>query len=121
TSDQIFELDTLPQSLAVIGSGVIALELAQAMQRLNVKTTVFARSKKVGSLTSSYLQTLAQQELSKELNFKFEILPTTVKADKNKVVITFNEHGQEQSIEVDYLLSATGRSSHLDTLHLEQI
>ena len=121
TSDQIFELETLPQSLAVIGSGVIALELAQAMQRLNVKTTVFARSKKVGSLTSSYLQTLAQQELSKELNFKFEILPTTVKADKNKVVITFNEHGQEQSIEVDYLLSATGRSSHLDTLHLEQI
>jgi len=48
TSDQIFELEKLPQSLAVIGSGVIAIELAQAMQRLGVKTTVFARSRKVG-------------------------------------------------------------------------
>ena len=37
TSDDIFELETLPNSLAVVGSGVIALELAQAMQRLNVK------------------------------------------------------------------------------------
>ena len=33
TSDEIFELEQLPESIAVIGSGVIALELAQALQR----------------------------------------------------------------------------------------
>src|SRR5690606_3509796 len=44
TSDEIFELSQLPKSLAVIGSGVIAIELAQAIQRLGVDTTLFARS-----------------------------------------------------------------------------
>jgi Pyruvate/2-oxoglutarate dehydrogenase complex, dihydrolipoamide dehydrogenase (E3) component, and related enzymes len=39
TSDQIFELEQLPKSVAVIGSGVIALELAQALTRLNINTT----------------------------------------------------------------------------------
>ncbi len=71
TSDQIFELNALPKSLAVIGSGVIAIELAQAMQRLGVNTTVFARSRKVSVLTSPKLQQLAQTEISTELEIKF--------------------------------------------------
>lgn len=50
TTDQIFELNTLPKSIAIIGSGVIALEIAQAMHRLGVETTIFARSKELGYL-----------------------------------------------------------------------
>ena len=37
TSDDVFELPDLPSSLAVIGTGVIALELGQAMHRLGVR------------------------------------------------------------------------------------
>lgn len=122
TSDQVFEIPTLPKSLAVIGSGVIAIELAQAMQRLGVETTVFARSKKIGSLTSLDLQTLAQEIFSKELNIKYEILPEQVeKLGEDKVQINFIENGSNQSIEVDYLLSATGRTTNLDTLNIQHI
>src|SRR5690606_8619091 len=87
TSDEIFELSQLPKSLAVIGSGVIAIELAQAMQRLGVSTTMFARSQKVGSLSSPTLQSLAQKELSQEINIKFKVLPDQVKklADQIKI------------------------------------
>ncbi|CAB1218073.1 dihydrolipoyl dehydrogenase [Acinetobacter bouvetii] len=118
TSDQIFELEQLPQSLAVIGSGVIAIELAQAMQRLGVKTTVFARSRKVGALTSPNLQKIAQHEISQSLDIKFEILPTQVKRSKHSVSLTFQEDNQTQCIETEYLLVATGRKSYLDTLQL---
>lgn len=68
TTDQIFELEKLPKSIAIIGSGVIALEIAQALHRLDVETTIFARSKRIGIFTSSKLQQLAQEELSKDLN-----------------------------------------------------
>lgn len=121
TSDQIFELPKLPKRLAVIGSGVIAIELAQAMHRLGVETTIFARSKKVGSLTSPDLQTLAQDTLSEELNFKFKVLPDTVKKFRSKVKIHYSEQGSEKTLIADYLLSATGRTSNLDTLYLEKI
>ena len=121
TSDQIFELNALPNSLAVVGSGVIAIELAQAMQRLGVKTTVFARSRKVGVLTSPKLQLLAQTEISTELEINFEVLPTEVKYINNQVELRFTENGQSKTLNVDYLLVATGRSSLLNTLKLENI
>ncbi|WP_419225075.1 dihydrolipoyl dehydrogenase [Acinetobacter sp. A2] len=121
TSDQIFELETLPQTLAVIGSGVIAIELAQAMQRLGVHTTIFARSRKVGSLSSPELQKIAQDTLNKELNIKFETLPTQLKKTAQGVQIEYQENGQTQNLTADYVLVATGRRSYLDQLQLENI
>ena len=121
TSDEVFELEKLPDSVAVVGSGVIALELAQALQRLKVKTTVFARSRKVGTLTSPALQTLAQELLSREIEFKFEVLPQQVQNTNAGVKISYNENNQDHSIVVDYLLIATGRRTLLDSLKLEKI
>ncbi len=121
TSDEIFELSQLPKSLAVIGSGVIAIELAQAMQRLGVSTTMFARSQKVGSLSSPTLQSLAQKELSQEINIKFKVLPDQVKKLADQIKINFTENDQVQSIEVDYILGATGRQTNLDRLGLDQL
>ena len=121
TSDQIFELPQLPQSLAVIGSGVIAIELAQAMQRLGVNVTMFARSRKVGSLTSPQLQTLAQETLSQELNILFETLPNAVRQVNGQVEITYTEHATEKTLTTDYVLVATGRKTNLSQLKLEQI
>ena len=121
SSDQIFELERLPKSLAVIGSGVIAIELAQAMQRLGVHVTIFARSHKVGSLTSPQLQKLAQQTLTKELNILFETLPESIKKVDNRVHISYQYHEKNHLLECDYVLVATGRKSLLSTLALENI
>lgn len=121
TSDQIFELEQLPKSLAVIGSGVIAIELAQAMQRLGVKTTIFARSNKVGSLSSPQLQDLAQQIISQELNILFKTLPQKVEKLENGVKIHYQYNNEDSSLEADYVLVATGRQSLLHTLSLENI
>lgn len=121
TSDQIFELEHLPKSLAVIGSGVIAIELAQAMHRLGVKTDIFARSRKVGALTSPQLQQLAQEELSKELNIHFEVLPSSMKKTEHGVLLNYTENNINQTIETEYVLFATGRRSYLNTLQLENI
>ena len=121
TSDQIFELPRLPKSIAVIGSGVIALELAQALTRLNIETTIFARSRKVGSLTSPKLQTLAQDELSKELNIKFEILPSSIKKSGDMINIEYIRDDIHENIKVEYVLAATGRQSNLNTLNLKNI
>ncbi len=120
TTDQIFELKTLPKSLAVIGSGVIAIELAQAFHRLGVKTTIFARSKKVGILSSPALQELAQQILSQELDIHFETLPSHMQLKNDQIRIDF-EGSQQHTIHVDYVLAATGRSSLLTHLNLENI
>ena len=121
TTDQIFELKTLPKSIAVIGSGVIALEIAQAMHRLGVETTIFARSKRIGVLTSPKLQQLAQKELGKELKTLFETLPNEVKRNSEGVILNYKLEEKEKTLKVEYVLVATGRSSLLDTLKLGNI
>ncbi|MCZ1179286.1 dihydrolipoyl dehydrogenase [Acinetobacter pittii] len=121
TTDQIFELKTLPKSIAVIGSGVIALEIAQAMHRLGVETTIFARSKRIGVLTSSRLQQLAQIELGKELKILFETLPNEVKCSEENALLTYQLDETEKTLKVEYVLAATGRTSLIDTLKLENI
>jgi len=122
TSNEIFEFPQLPESLAIIGSGIIAIELAQAMQRLGVQTTMFARSQKVGALTSPILQKLAQEQLSKELNIKFKTLPDEIEIQADKIIkINFTENDQTKSIEVEYVLGATGRQSNIDRLGLDQL
>ncbi|MEB3768239.1 dihydrolipoyl dehydrogenase [Acinetobacter sp. MD2] len=121
SSDNIFELTQLPESIAVVGSGVIAIELAQALHRLGVKTTIFARSKKVGNLSSPTLQQLMQQHFEQELNILFETLPNQVSRHNHQVKIDYQHLGENHSIVVDYLLNATGRNSLLPTLALENI
>lgn len=118
TSDNIFELPTLPSSMAIIGSGVIALELAQALQRLGVEITIFARSTQIGSITSPTLQKVVHKEILKELNIQFEKLPETVSLKNNKVHITYDG---SKTLDVDYILNATGRDSLLSTLNLTAI
>jgi mercuric reductase len=44
TSTEALVSDTIPERLAVIGSSVVALELAQAFARLGSKVTILARS-----------------------------------------------------------------------------
>lgn len=121
SSDQIFEIPNLPKSIAVVGSGVIAIELAQAMQRLGVETTIFARSQKVGSLSSPNLQQLAQETLASELSIKYKVLPDQIKKYRNKAKIIYTENGIPQTLITDYILSATGRTTNLDTLTLENV
>ena len=68
SSDTIFELDDLPKSLAVVGLGVIALELGQAFHRLGVDTTLYGRSGRIGSFTHPDMQREVLRTLQQELN-----------------------------------------------------
>ncbi|WP_206931515.1 dihydrolipoyl dehydrogenase [Roseococcus thiosulfatophilus] len=69
-NDDVFELRALPSSLAVIGTGVIALELGQAMQRLGVRVTFFSPFDDLGPFTDPAVQAVALRELSGELELR---------------------------------------------------
>ncbi|MDZ7853213.1 MAG: FAD-dependent oxidoreductase [Halomonas sp.] len=68
TSDTVFELEDLPRSIAVIGMGVIALELGQALHRLGVETAIYGRSGTINALTHPAMQQEALDILANELD-----------------------------------------------------
>src|SRR5690606_29570417 len=72
TSDNVFELRTVPESLAVIGTGIIGLELGQALHRLGAEVTFLDRRSTVGPLTDPALQRYAQTELRRGMKLELE-------------------------------------------------
>jgi dihydrolipoamide dehydrogenase len=72
TNDDVFELEDLPGSVAVIGTGVIALELGQALHRLGVRTAIFGRSDRVGPATDPAIQESIRAVLGQELTLRLK-------------------------------------------------
>ena len=58
-TDSFFELEDLPKSMAVIGLGVIGIELGQALSRLGVQVQAFSTNKAIGGLSDPVLQDLS--------------------------------------------------------------
>lgn len=120
SSDTIFELDDLPKSLAVVGLGVIALELGQAFHRLGVATTFYGRSGRIGSFTHPDMQREVMRTLQQELN----IIPQGNFTHVSKVAggyeLTYVT-GAGETITGTYerVLLASGRISNLRSMNLE--
>ncbi|KAA9132611.1 dihydrolipoyl dehydrogenase [Marinihelvus fidelis] len=66
-NDDIFELESLPQSLAVVGTGIIGLELGQAMQRLGTQVTFFSPFEDIGPFTDPEVRRVTRDVLGEEL------------------------------------------------------
>ncbi|MGR9117401.1 MAG: mercury(II) reductase [Gammaproteobacteria bacterium] len=122
TSTEALEAEKLPEHLIVIGSSIVALELAQAYLRLGSRVTLLARSSilfredpDIGSelhkiLESEGMTILAhtQAEVVSYKKGRFSSGKFTIKTTKG------------QTLEGDRLLIATGRPPNTQGLALEQ-
>jgi dihydrolipoamide dehydrogenase len=121
TTDSIFELDRLPQSVAVFGPGIIGLELGQALHRLGVRVRIFGRSGGVGGLRDASLKSVAQKVFESEglaLHPSANVHEVTGSADGVTVRFSADESSDERSEHFEYLLAATGRKPNVDGLNL---
>ena len=114
TSTEALTCDTIPPRLAVIGSSVVALELAQAFARLGSRVTLLARS------------ALLQREdpaIGEILTSVFRAEGITVLTQTEARTVTFADglftlNTAQGSIEAERLLVATGRTPNTRHLNL---
>ena len=118
-SDEVFSWQDLPPSVAVFGTGVIGLELGQALHRLGVRTSLFGRSLRVGPLTDPEVLEEARNLFSEELPFHLQAGVEMVHAVEDGVEVGYTHKGQFRKETFDCVLAATGRIPNLDRLGLE--
>lgn len=120
TSDDVFYWDDLPQSVAVIGSGVIGLELGQALRRLGVRVSVYARGGSVAQLTDPEVLRSASRVLSEELDLHFQTEVVRAEQQGAEVALTIRDAaGAEATSRFQYVLVATGRTPNVSGIGLE--
>jgi dihydrolipoamide dehydrogenase len=118
TNEELFDWTTLPASLAVVGGGVIGLELAQALTRLGVRVKVFSRGTKLGPLTDPALSAEALGIFSGELSVVTLADITQVQRKGDQAQVSYRVQGAEHTEVFEQVLVAAGRRPNLSALNL---
>jgi dihydrolipoamide dehydrogenase len=120
TSDDVFEWQDLPESVAVFGGGIIGLELGQALHRLGVRMRLFGKGGAVGPLSDPRVRDYAARTFAAEFPFDPDAKVRSVQRRDGKVEVTFADAGGgERTERFARLLAATGRRPNVDQLGLE--
>jgi pyruvate/2-oxoglutarate dehydrogenase complex dihydrolipoamide dehydrogenase (E3) component len=114
TYEQIFENDTLPNRMIVLGGGPIGMEMAQAYQRLGSQVTIISNS--VLPKEDAEVQMLMKGVLERE-GVRFILEPArSARCHGNAIFIITDTH----EVDGDLLLVAIGRKPNVDELQLEK-
>ncbi len=110
TNEQIFSLKTQPKHLAIIGGGVIASEIAQAMTRLGTKVTIIEKHGKFfGRFTDDIADFMSEKFKKEGVDILLNTETLSVKTKGDKKVLKLKIENSEKNLEVDQILLAVGR------------
>ena len=117
TSDDIFELEELPQSMAVVGLGVIGLELGQSLSRMGVEVVGIDMAEQIGAITDPEVNQQAIEIFGKEFPLWLGHGAEITEQEDGRLKVTAGDN----SVVVDKVFASLGRRPNIDKLGLENI
>jgi dihydrolipoamide dehydrogenase len=118
-------LKEIPKRLAVIGGGIIGLEMGSVWSRLGSEVTVLEFQKSIGGAGMDAEVAKSTQKFLSKQGLKFQLGAKVLKATRNndEVDIEFEDSksGEIKSIQADVLLVAVGRRPFSSGLNAEAI
>ncbi len=108
SSDDVFSLEELPQTLAIVGGGYIACEMANLFAKLGSEVHIIYRGERLLKRFAEEVSREVEKGLE-ELGVKIHFNKNVVKAEKGAVVL---DGGME--LLCDKVLFAVGREAVLD-------
>ncbi|WP_122073945.1 glutathione-disulfide reductase [Pseudophaeobacter sp. EL27] len=119
TSNEMFHLDKLPESILIVGGGYIASEFAGIMNGLGVKTTQFYRGTQIlRGFDEEARNVVAEGMLANGVDLQLETNVVSMVKDGDKIRVT-DTKGRETLF--NQVMYATGRHPNADNLGLEAL
>jgi len=120
TNETIFELTEQPKRLAVIGSGPIGCELAQAFQNLGTEVTIIEKADQVLGREDRDATRVVEEQMSRDgVNFRLNSETKSVEQVDGELVVHIERNGKAETVVVDELLLGVGRQPNVEGLNLE--
>lgn len=115
TSDDLLHLTRLPESLCIIGGGVIGMEIACIMHSFGVPVTVIEYCPEILPNFDREIAKRLRSLLSRKgIKFVVNAAVTKVaKGDEDGLVVSYTAKGKEASVTTSDVLMATGRRAVL--------
>ncbi len=121
TNETLFTMERLPSAMIILGAGPIAVEMAQAFQRLGCQVTVIQRSGQILSNEDKDVADIVQAALERDgVAIHTGMATTSVRQEGDERVVTAEDaQGVERAFRAPALLVALGRRANVDTMKLE--
>lgn len=102
--------DAVPDTIGVIGAGVIGLELGSVWRRLGANVTILEALPEFLASADKDVATEAKKLLSRQgLDIRLGAMVTATDTSSEKVSVTYTDVEGEQTFDVDKLIVAVGR------------
>ncbi len=123
TNENLFQLDTLPRSIVILGGGAIGAEMASALNRLSVSVTIVEINDRILPKEDAELVALLTDILHKEgVTIMTGMRAIKVEAQGDGVrVICEDKSGNRQRVDAQSILVAVGRRPNSEGFGLESI
>ena len=117
TTDDFFELEELPTSIAVIGLGVIGLEIGQSLHRLGCKVVGIDMQEAIGGLTDPVAIKSAVDIIGGEMELWLGQGAQISEGSNGRLRVSAGDN----TIEVERVLASMGRQPNVEKLGLDAI
>jgi len=125
TSTGAIALEKIPESMVVIGGGIIGLEMGSVWSRLGTKVTVVEFLGQIGGPGMDNEVAKAAQKILKKQGIEFKlntkVMGGDASGDKVKLQVEAAKGGKEETLDADVVLVAIGRRPYTAGLGLENI
>lgn len=121
TSTDLLNIEYVPESLTIVGGGVIGMEFASIFNAMGTKVTVVEYMKQIlppfdSDIAKRLKQTLSKKGIDIITGAAVKIIEQS--ADY-KIITTYESKGKELTVVSTDLLMAVGRAPRIDNLNLE--
>ncbi|WP_158737263.1 dihydrolipoyl dehydrogenase [Alteribacillus sp. YIM 98480] len=118
TSDTIFNITEIPDSLVIIGGGVIGIEFANIFASLNTKVTIVELGDRIAATEDKDVSDFLREKLTKiGVQVKTKTVVEKVKQTNKGVVLSLvTAENEETSLQATEILVATGRKPNVGGL-----
>lgn len=122
TSDEVLELDFLPEKVIVLGGGIVACELAQFLNRIGTEVIQIQRSSHILKEMSEEASLVVEQAFADE---KLRLFTDTSLQEVRRLAdgsyqVEFVHEGKTIVETAPHLFNALGRTPNVESLGLEQ-
>ncbi|MCL5113294.1 MAG: mercury(II) reductase [Patescibacteria group bacterium] len=119
THIEAMQLKTVPKRLAIIGAGPVGLELGQLYARFGSQVTILQRAASIMPSAEPILTERLQKILTDEgVSIKTNVQLTKVTAENGVKTVFYSSEAGEETVEVDEILLAAGKSPNTEKLNL---
>lgn len=122
TSDEALQMEELPQSIIIVGGGVIGIEWASMLHDFGVKVTVIEYADRILSTEDPEISK-EMESLLKKKGIQFitgaKVLPDTMTKTSDDISIQAEKDGETVTYSAEKILVSIGRQANIEGIGLE--